>query len=90
MTDEIPAPIADESLSIAAEYDLDPERVRQARVDLLAELFAATYVAGSDAPVSLRDLAAQARLAGLESNQIATAQTQAKREYVDGDGGPDA
>jgi len=90
MTDEIPAPIADESLSIAAEYDLDPERLREARVDLLAELFAATYVAGSDAPVSLRALASQARLAGLSANLIATAQTKAKREYVDGDGGSDA
>jgi len=90
MTDERPAPIADESLSTAAEYDLDHERLREARVDLLAELFAATYVAGSDAPVSLRDLASQARLAGLSANLIATAQTQAKREYVDGDGGGDA
>jgi len=90
MTDERPAPIADESLSTAAEYDLDHERLREARVDLLAELFAATYVAGSDAPVSLRELFSQARLAGLESNLIATAQTQAKREYVDGDGGGDA
>ena len=89
MTDEIPAPIADESLSIAAEYDLDPERVRAARVDLLAELFAAT-TRWSCSPVSLRDLASQARLAGLSANLIATAQTRAKREYVDGDGGSDA
>jgi len=41
MTDERPAPVADESLSVNAEYDLDHERLREARVDLLAELFAA-------------------------------------------------
>jgi len=82
MTDDIPAPIADRSLSTDEEYDLTAARVDEALEDLLAELFAVTLV--EDDAMRALDLARLAKRAGVDGDMIARAQTTATTELVEG------
>ena len=77
MSEDVPT--ADAGLSITEEYDLDGVRADAVRIDTLAALMGVTLTYGTDAETRTTDLAQLARYAGFDAQEIAAAQTKAKR-----------
>jgi len=79
MTNTDESPTADAGLSITEEYALDDVQADEVRIGTLAELLAIPMTHGTDAETRVKDLCQIARYAGFTEQEVAAAQTKAKR-----------